>query len=234
METGRVIVRDSLFVPVTATRTDSREQSTLSDDEKAVLQVITDAGDSGVALQRIKDTTRLAAHTQKLVTSLIRRGLIKQVRSVKDRGVKLYMLASLAPADAVTGGLWYNDQREFDSERVNAATRAVLSVLPTAPPGLTVDEIAAHLATLPPLAGGLRLAPIHVASIIELLLADSLAIERVDPERRPSYYRVLQRPTSETALSAVPCGSCVFSNECHPDGPVNPRDCLYLAKWLQW
>lgn len=65
----------------------------------------------------------------KILKILEQRSLIKSVRSVVSKSKKLYMIYDASPAKEITGGPWYSDQQEFDSEFVEALSNFVVQTV---------------------------------------------------------------------------------------------------------
>merc|ERR1711972_974354 len=64
----------------------------------------------GAWSKSIKDQTNLQQHTiTKVTKELMRRQLIKEVKSVQHRGRKVFMKWDIEPDKTVSGGTWYQD-----------------------------------------------------------------------------------------------------------------------------
>jgi len=75
-----------------------------------VYQLIERAADRGAWMKSLKDQSNLQQHTVAKVTKeLLRRQLIKEVKSVQSGGRKVFMLWDTEPAREVSGGTWYHD-----------------------------------------------------------------------------------------------------------------------------
>jgi DNA-directed RNA polymerase III subunit RPC6 len=37
-----------------------------------------------------------------------------------------------------------------------------------------------------------------------------------------------------SGLVRVPCGICPVVDNCHDDGPINPKTCVYMKEWLEF
>lgn len=75
-----------------------------------VYQMIEKTGSKGAWSKVLKDQTNLQQHTlAKLTKELLRRNLIKEVKSVAHRGRKVFMLSEIEPDKSVSGGAWYHD-----------------------------------------------------------------------------------------------------------------------------
>lgn len=92
--------------------------SNISIEERAVYQVIENAGSKGIWNREIRNQTKLPLNQMsKVLKNLETKKLIKAVKSVTASKKKLYMLYGLEPDKSVTGGAWYSGT-EFESEYV--------------------------------------------------------------------------------------------------------------------
>ncbi|KIV95911.1 hypothetical protein PV10_03511 [Exophiala mesophila] len=80
----------------------------LGRDEQLVYSCIANAGNAGIWNKTVK--MRIQAHAQvieRTFKTLSTKGLIKPMKSVKNPGRKMWILASLQPSEEATGGSWY-------------------------------------------------------------------------------------------------------------------------------
>jgi DNA-directed RNA polymerase III subunit RPC6 len=75
-----------------------------------VYQEIEKVGNQGCWSRTLKDKANLDQHTiTKITKELLRRQLIKEVKSVQNRSRKVLMLFDVEPATEVSGGTWYHE-----------------------------------------------------------------------------------------------------------------------------
>lgn len=85
-----------------------------------VYALIEGVGTTGIWTKTIK--ARLGAHAKvldRVYKSLEGRQLIKQMKSVKNPGRKMYILYGLQPSEEATGGAWFTEGR-LDTEMIDA------------------------------------------------------------------------------------------------------------------
>ncbi|CAE8695740.1 unnamed protein product, partial [Polarella glacialis] len=87
---------------------------------RMVYQFIEKTGDKGAWSKSLKDQTNLQQHTiTKATKDLMKKQLIKEVKSVQKGNRKVFMLIDLEPAREVSGGTWYQDG-EFNTQWVES------------------------------------------------------------------------------------------------------------------
>jgi DNA-binding MarR family transcriptional regulator len=95
----------------------------LADDQLMVLQKIEDTQTEGAWSRSLQSQTRLSAPVvSKITKELLRRNLIKEVKSVQHRNRKVFMKFDLNPSEKLSGGRWYHNG-EWDYEMVSWMTR---------------------------------------------------------------------------------------------------------------
>ena len=89
-------------------------------EEKLVYQVIEDSSNKGIWIRDIRFKSNLP-HKQisKILKTLESKKLIKSVKSVSAARKKVYMLYDIVPDESLTGGAWYSNDQEFETEFVD-------------------------------------------------------------------------------------------------------------------
>ncbi|KIY49582.1 hypothetical protein FISHEDRAFT_41805 [Fistulina hepatica ATCC 64428] len=101
----------------------------LSTEENLVLGHIRAAKNEGIWSKHLKTKTNLTQSAlDKCIKSLVQKKHIKRVPSVQYPHRKIYMLESLSPSVALTGGPWYTDS-ELDVEFIQTLMRACLKFI---------------------------------------------------------------------------------------------------------
>ncbi|TFK27072.1 RNA polymerase III subunit Rpc34 [Coprinopsis marcescibilis] len=96
----------------------------LSGEENLVLGHIKSSGNEGIWTKHLKAKTNLHQTViDRCLKTLIQKQLIKRVPSVQHPTRKIYMLSSIEPSIALTGGPWYTDN-ELDTEFIQHLTDA--------------------------------------------------------------------------------------------------------------
>ncbi|CAG9462372.1 unnamed protein product [Pedinophyceae sp. YPF-701] len=215
----------------------SREDQTrfrgLTIEEQLVYQVIKEVGDKGIWARDLRAKSNLPQATvTKIVTSLLQRKLIKEVRSVEAGKRKVFMLYELLPAKELTGGAWYTEQ-ELDSEFIEVLRQASLKLV-TKRGEVTLGQVSAFIKE-----SNLSTIDLREAEVLDILnthIYDG-ALEEVEGggEGGEVAFRLASaRPLASTALGGVPCGVCPVSAQCSDVGPITPATCEYYNEWLDF
>ena len=104
----------------------------LSEGSALVMDVIKSAGAEGVDATVIGTKTKLMRQeVSKAIKTLLDKKLVEETRSFSNKARRVYIVAGLAPATSVTGGVFYNSSdggrnREIDTYFVDSARAAIL------------------------------------------------------------------------------------------------------------
>lgn len=97
----------------------------LSSDESLVYSVIESLGRAGAWVKTIKGKLNLhQKNVDQSIKTLLQRGNIKSMSSVKFPQRKMYILAGLQPGEDATGGAWFTDG-VLDHELIDILARAL-------------------------------------------------------------------------------------------------------------
>ncbi|OSX76345.1 hypothetical protein BU14_0196s0012 [Porphyra umbilicalis] len=203
---------------------------------------------------RIRCGLTIAA-VKKSVANLEARKLIKGVNNVQYKNRKMYMLVGVEPAQAVTGGPWYTDEKEFDTEFIRVLYNQVQEFLKSRPHKMaSVAAVERYLADLKISNEALRTS--HVHTLLNVMELDAI-VEAVSPTRaemadeppapagaaaegeeasraRSTFFRVNKQVPHVLSVANTPCGVCPVAKDCHPDGIISPRTCIYIDEWLNF
>lgn len=101
----------------------------LNNDERMIYEHIENSGTTGLWTKALKQRTGIVQTTiTKSTKTLEGKGLIKQIKSVKNPTQKVYMLSHLSPGEGVTGGPWHSEG-ELDMELVGVTADAVVQFI---------------------------------------------------------------------------------------------------------
>jgi DNA-directed RNA polymerase III subunit RPC6 len=99
-------------------------------EEKLVYQIIESSGNKGIWIRDIRCNSNLSATTiRKILKTLESKKFIKSIKSVAASKKKVYMLYDLEPHEEITGGAWYSEQQEFETEYVDVLNAQCLRFL---------------------------------------------------------------------------------------------------------
>jgi DNA-directed RNA polymerase III subunit RPC6 len=231
-------------------------------DEKLVYAVIKESGNKGIWIRDISTKTNVKSTAlNKALKSLESKKLIKSVQSVNASKKKVYMLFDLEPDRSITGGAWYSG-KEFESEFVEILNEQCYHYLcekreqlagnaKYADPVLrrnalfaTSKEIRDYIKSL-----GISKVDLSVEDIESILntlvydgkceksvMASSLSMSVTAVEHIHLYRAVgsLLDPKTGSGIVRTPCGICPLFDNCHPDGLINPKQCVYMKEWLEF
>jgi DNA-directed RNA polymerase III subunit RPC6 len=232
-------------------------------DEKLVYAVIKESGNKGIWIRDISIKTNVKSTAlNKALKSLESKKLIKSVQSVNANKKKVYMLFDLEPDRSITGGAWYSG-KEFESEfveilneqcyhylcekreQVNSnvkyandpllkrnalfATskeiRDYIKSLGISKVDLSVEDIESILNTL-----------VYDGKVERSVMSNNITTNVTSVEHIYLYRAVGSALDSKlgSGLVRIPCGICPLFENCHPDGLINPKQCVYLKEWLEF
>jgi DNA-directed RNA polymerase III subunit RPC6 len=200
----------------------------------------------------------------KALKSLETKKLIKSVQSVNASKKKVYMLFDLEPDRSITGGAWYSGKEfesefveilneqcyhylmekrdEIESSKSaryandpvlkknalfasSKEIRDYIKKLGISKVDLSLDDIETILNTL-----------VYDGKVEKSIAATSTASSSSTGEQ-VSLYRAIN-PVLEakkgSGLVRFPCGICPIIDNCHPDGIVQPQNCVYMKEWLEF
>jgi len=221
---------------------------------RAVYQIISDAGNKGCWNRTLKDKSNLQQHTiTKVTKELLRRSLIKEVKSVQQRGRKVFMVWEVEPAPEVSGGTWYHDG-EFASDWIESLReRCQLYLENNSGRAVTLEDIYSFVLLQP--AGGPSVpTQDDVAAIMRTLELDE-EIYSVQTSTGQMVYTLRNRSSSGQPFNifasripnfitqsasqldppglVVPCLSCPLVDQCRVGGRICPERCEYISHWLK-
>lgn len=197
----------------------------LTDTENKARLAIEAHAESGVWARDLRKELQMPQSTfSKVLKVLETRSLIKSFKPVNNKAKKMYISADLTPSVDLTGGPFYGEDGEFDSEYAQMLTTLIHTRLAEQP--RTVDELI-HIC-----AGVSKetLTPEIVLTILNTLSFDGKVRMHRAANQLLTYAAV---PPAIEELHA-PCDQCPYFDECSEDNPkINPRSCLPYREWFR-
>ncbi|CAF3849780.1 unnamed protein product, partial [Rotaria sp. Silwood1] len=165
----------------------------------------------------------------------------------------VYMLYELTPDSSITGGTWYSDQ-EFEAEFVRILNEQCARLLDERleesiekfpnDPFLRRTSSLMSSSELASIINQMGIATVtltaqDIESILYTLICDgkiekiTVALTITDengPKR--NLYRSIKSRINSAPIVRNPCGICPVFNDCHDEGVITPKTCIYLNKWL--
>jgi len=223
----------------------------LDGHHRQVLQLVEQTGNQGAWSKTLKDQSGIAKGTfDKITKELIRRKMIKEVKSAEGQRKKMLMLYDLEPAAQVSGGPWYRDG-EFKFGWVEWMRNCCKAYVEQHSEGVSLHEILDFISQQPEATSGLSrpLSESDMTSIMQTLQLDeevnltthdgipyysckqrSGAMVDIFSGRMPSF---MGRDSKAPSVGLnVPCLKCPLKEECQVGGRICPEKCTYLTVWL--
>ncbi|KAF9975987.1 34-kDa subunit of RNA polymerase III (C) [Actinomortierella ambigua] len=228
----------------------------LEGDEQLIYQHIKASGNEGIWTKHLKSKTNLHQNIiMRCLKTLEQKSLVKSIKSVKNPTRKLYMLMELTPSIEVTGGPWFTDQEldvDFVEQLTNQCYKFIL--MKSFPRDSSAIFTTSH--TTYPTAASVRryiiekrisqvdLTVEDITMLLDVLVYDgkierflSAVDEDWDDEDEGStdwVYKAVRTKSAESAWQDCPCGVCPVADLCTENGPINPANCTYYSKWLDF
>ncbi|MEN2499102.1 MAG: DNA-directed RNA polymerase III subunit RPC6 [Marteilia pararefringens] len=217
--------------------------------EKIVYETIESSSNFGIWIRDIRLRTSLnPTILKKVIDALVQKKYIKLINSVSATTKKLYMLYNLEPDQSISGGTFYTNQQLdhtlvdalllhtnqlLQSKKYNEISR--VSALPNQLPmtsmiSISIEEVRNHMNEMKITAKILKNEDIK--QILDVLVLDGKAgcIQRADSDLY--YSRESESKHGTGAVQDYPCLYCPVSDDCKPNGVINPITCKYLAEWM--
>ncbi|WVF65730.1 hypothetical protein IAT40_000462 [Kwoniella sp. CBS 6097] len=110
---------------------EAKQKAILTSEQKLVLQIIGAAGNRGIASsqigRQIGNETMPQAILRKTVRGLESAGHIKQFKPVNAPTTVYYLLSHLKPPEEISGGVWFDDNKEYDQQLVETICKVLLN-----------------------------------------------------------------------------------------------------------
>jgi len=215
----------------------------LSAEEMLVFQLVEEKGNVGIWIRDLRYRSSLqTTQLNKILKMLESRKLIKSVKSIAGKNKKVYMKYDIEPSKDITGGAWYNELSEFESDFIEELSKSCYQFI-LQKGHASADEIENYVRNSGISRIELRLDDVQM--IIDSLIYDGKIEEFRDPRdrdvassflsgRRPVLFKPARIAIPRNGLTTTPCGLCPVAKECSDVGDVTPTKCIYLANWLDF
>jgi hypothetical protein len=218
-------------------------KSAMPEKLAVVLEALRGCGASGADVTMIATKTKMIkTEVAKALSQLTAQGAIRDTRSVTNRAKKVYVLAEFEQSVEVTGGTFYNEKRELDTEFINKVRNDIVALIRDRLKVATLADLKVHLD-----GEGYHksLSMNDVKRATNSLVLDQVLSRFGAPEdyryricpsaggrvKCESSARMMQ---IEDILYQTPCFSCPQLFQCNSadKGTVNSFSCTYLKEWL--
>lgn len=215
----------------------------MSQEESVVYQLVKEEGAKGVWRRIIVRKSHLPPlRVDKILKALINQQIIKAVKGVQGKQ-KVYMLFELEPEKQLA--VWYDEDGKFDAEFLATATKICVNYLKKKGAS-NADEICSFVKSKSIFAQPPQ--PSDIAGLLFSLSCDANTNVEIDPSslaviscnteevsrQTRLCYRLCKKAAFSPLFNDIPCCCCPVRDKCTMDGAVNPRDCEYIAKWLEF
>lgn len=201
--------------------------------DRLAYEVVAKSGSQGVTKRdvRMRINMHNAAEVTAVIDRLLQRKLIKEIKSVQGKRRIFYIIAELEVSAEHTGGPWYNDEQEYDTEFIDVMYQMVLAFM-RRHPFVTVEQVTEYIASMK--VSNEELKKTDLGKLMNTMLYDG-AIEEYksrDDENTVAF-RVVNMTPAANHLTVVPCGTCPVFKACEPGGVISPESCPYMSEWLK-
>lgn len=214
----------------------------LAEGLAVIFDLIRASGCEGIDQTTLCSKAKLSkSEVTKALNQLLTQQRIKDIRCFSNKAKKLYMLFELEPSELVTGGAFYNEQRDIDVGFVDSL-RGRITAFVSLKKIVTLAQICQMIATEMPLK---TLSHKEVSELVGTLEMDGV-IECIHSQqpRSQQHFQLAsgQNVTRHSApgtigslVSQFPCVSCSLLDRCAPHGvgAINPSTCTYLEDWIR-
>lgn len=194
--------------------------------------LIEKSGDEGIKFTDIKvkfkrlfnpgyNDRQLDNITKENTDLLIKNKLIKQTTKVSENKIKVFLLYDIEFGANITGNIFYDDQRDFETSLVEDIIIKTIKVTESNTKNNTQTSAFDMIQELKTKKSGMK------DDEAESVLKAAHLTKRVvygDP-LKPGFIHLPSCP-----ISLLPCCGCDLQPVCKPGNPVNPRDCPYLQE----
>lgn len=200
--------------------------------DRLIYDCVSRSAQNGVTKRDIRFRTNVQNGTEikQTVDRLLQRGLIKEVKSIQGANKRVYIVSELDPSTQHTGGPWYNDDQEYDTEFIDAMYAQVLAFLKRHSQ-VTVEQVTHYVDEIK--ISNEKLSVAHMRSLITTMLYDGAIEECEGPDENGEYYKLVPDTPSVNHLTSIPCAWCPVFKSCVPGGVISPEKCLYMTEWLK-
>lgn len=204
----------------------------LDGSDRMVYDVVSKTKQNGMTKREVRFRTNIQNTTEikQILDRLVQRNLIKEIKSIQGANKRVYIASQYDPSPKHTGGPWYNDEQQYDTEFIDAMYAQVLSYMKRQP-HVTVEQVTNYIAEIK--LSNETLSQSDIRTLMTTMLYDR-AIEECDgPDESGEYYRLCRNTPAVNHLTSTPCGWCPVFKSCEPGGVISPDCCLYMTEWLK-
>lgn len=217
----------------------------LNEDEKKLLGLIRSKQGMGATTAEMRaETNILPTLITRLITSLKKNNLIKEVPNMNNKGFKHFLAMEFEPCKELTGGDWY-DNGTLDVAKIENLKSICVGILERQKHRVVTFEILCRY--FEKANDKDKLTREQIKEILKNLVLDNVIME-VKSNGLSEFsstrigevcYKLTGKKSGNGearagAFASVPCGACPHIGLCSPDGAISPTTCSYFQKWLDF
>ncbi|EOA19455.1 hypothetical protein CARUB_v10001877mg [Capsella rubella] len=210
--------------------------------EKKLLDMIRSKQGAGATMYELKgDKTIPPTMFTRLVQSLKKKGLIKEIPTMNNKGHKHFLAMEFEPDKELTGGEWYIDGTLDVSKIEDLKAKCVMILERHRHRVVTLDVMCGYFVKEE------KLSVDQTKEILKNLVLDNQIMEvksnGLNEFASTRIGEVCYKLTGKKsgngearggAFASIPCGACPHIGLCTPDGVISPTTCVYFQKWLEF
>ena len=225
----------------------------LTKEEIAVYEIIIQSSNKGISLNDIKNKIRIdnTTYINKILNKLVKKYLIKSLKLHNTKNKKIWIGYDIEPSEEITGGLWYNENQEFNDNLVNVLIEKCYERI-CSQKYTSQKELLLFLKSTNLTNKQNEINEDNVQTILNILIFDN-KIEAIFPENLiynvTNKYSLLLSKNEDILnkikykknnvynpnciFDCIPCSICPVFKECQSNNVVNPIDCLHLKQFME-
>ncbi|XP_076912896.1 uncharacterized protein LOC143571322 [Bidens hawaiensis] len=226
-------------------RPESKPANGLSEPDQVVLDAIKSKGENAITKYSIGQETNLPkVIINKCIKKLTDLSKITKIKHAQVKGDH-FIATEFKPSDAVTGGVWFDDEGNLDTNYIDQLKEAFLRIFQNKLKVTTAEGLY-ELIMKHDLLINIKCTSQQVSELLGLMVLENSIIE-VKSSGLGEYYSIpvgtvcyrlpdenINQGLKTGGLASVPCGVCPRIRDCTPGGLISPATCVYYTKWLEF
>jgi DNA-directed RNA polymerase III subunit RPC6 len=219
-------------------------ESSLTNDERLIYNLIRSKTDIGISAADIKKETNLPTTViNKILKGLVSKEVVKDVPTIHNKGRKNYMATEFVPSTEITGGHFYSDGG-LDTEFIDTLKKVCVQCI-------SMQKVSTCDGCLEWCRRSgvftIEINEKQIKEILETLILDDEIMQMTST----GYGDFASVPVGKTCYickrkggvkgekksvnnTNFPCFSCQRMTLCSPNGAISPETCVYFQKWLDF
>lgn len=214
--------------------------SALPTEERILYDLILSKENSGISKTDMRRETNLPiAALNKHMKALMNKSMVKELPSIKNKGIKIYMGTEFEPSKDITGGHFYSEG-SLDTVFIDALKQTCLQCI-------SLERVSTCDGCLEWVKkSGVFTTQVtgeQIEEILQTLVLDDEIMQMTStgygdfasiPVGKTCYICKSKGEKKSADSTPFPCFSCQRMSFCSSDGVVSPTTCVYFQKWLDF